>query len=107
MLSLTTWNLDDVEFSGGVTQEALHAARLETVGDTGYDLFVNLSDDAGTSHFRFASGEFLLGMRYGQTFYVGAEPDDSYDITELYLNGQRVANVKAHIDALAAGQKVK
>lgn len=101
-------SLDDVKLpAGAINQATMHQARAATVGDEGYDLFVNISDDAGTTHFRFGSPDFLLGMRYAQATYVGNEGDNNYDITELYLDGQQIDDVKAHVDGLAAGEKSK
>lgn len=92
--------LEDVKFPSGEFPSAndFHQSRLDAVGNEGYDLFVNF-DDGGTTHFRFTSPDFLLGMKYAFTFY-DIEEDNSYGIAELYLNGEQINNVKQYIDNL-------
>lgn len=80
-------------------QEELHSNRQATVGQNGYDLFLDYNN-YGTTHFRFTDADTLRGFCWGAHFFGFADRRNCR-IEELYLNGQRIENIKAHVDALA------
>jgi len=91
--------LDDVECEG---DQKIEDARAATVHNEGYDIFRMVDGSGEEMHFHVPTADMILGVKWACSFFEKEDPN--YFIDALFLNGQRIQNIKAHIDDLTSSQ---